>query len=110
MGVGRHLDLIFNAQYYQNFDCTVPLTEDDVIQQPLVLPPVNQGDAPTNNDNGRFFAQDPRSGNGRDLEPHHPESEPEQQQLGDPGRLRLQPLQARRCRATRRSTSRRAPR
>ena len=64
VGVGRHLDLISNAQYNQHFDCTVPLTEDDVIQQPLVLPPVNQGDAPTNNDNGRFFAQDPRSGKG----------------------------------------------
>jgi Tfp pilus assembly protein PilX len=64
VGVGRHLDLIANAKYNQNFDCTVPLTEDDVIQQPLILPPVNQGDAPTNNDNGRFFAQDPRSGSG----------------------------------------------
>lgn len=32
-------------------------------QQLLVLPPVNQGDAATVNDNGRFFALDPRSNN-----------------------------------------------
>jgi hypothetical protein len=64
VGVGRHLDLTSNAQYNEHFDCTVPLSEDDVIQQPLVLPPVNQGDAPTNNDNNRFFSQDPRSGSG----------------------------------------------
>jgi type II secretory pathway pseudopilin PulG len=69
VGVGRHLDLTSNAQYNQHFDCTVPLTEDDVIQQPLVLPPVNQGDAPDNNDNDRFFSQDPRSGKGVTWDP-----------------------------------------
>lgn len=33
------------------------------VQQPLVLPPVNQGDVVTVNDNGRFFTLDPRSNN-----------------------------------------------
>jgi hypothetical protein len=67
VGVGRLLSLTSNASYYTNFDCTGARASSDVIQKPLVLPPVNQGDAPTNNDNGRFFAEDFRSGKASDV-------------------------------------------
>jgi hypothetical protein len=67
VGVGRTLSLIGNAKYYRNFNCTTARPATDVVQQPLVLPPVNQGDAPTNNDNGRFFSQDYRGGKANDV-------------------------------------------
>jgi hypothetical protein len=67
VGVGRLLTLIGNAKYYSNFDCTSARPATDVGHQPLVLPPVNQGDAPISNDNGRFFSQDFRSGKASDV-------------------------------------------
>ena len=67
VGVGRTLTLLGNAAYYETFGCTGPRPATDVGQKPLVLPPVNQGDAPTNNDNDRFFSQDPISGKANDV-------------------------------------------
>jgi predicted acyltransferase (DUF342 family) len=60
VGVGRHMTMQSNAGYFQNNNCTTPITT--VNQQPLILPAVNQGDAVTNNDNSRFFALDTVSG------------------------------------------------
>jgi hypothetical protein len=60
VGIGRHMTLQSNAGYFQNTDCSSPTTT--VGQQALTLPPVNQGDIVTNNDNSRFFALDPVSG------------------------------------------------
>lgn len=59
VGIGQELS--GDGGYFSDQGCTVPETQ--VIEQELFLPPVNQGDAATNNDNGRFFAQDPVSGN-----------------------------------------------
>jgi type II secretory pathway pseudopilin PulG len=42
------------GQYYANPDCTGPLSQSTVTHQPISLPPVNQGDAPYNNDNCRI--------------------------------------------------------
>jgi hypothetical protein len=61
VGVGKQFTLISNAGYFSDPSCTQPYST--VNQQPLVLPPVNQGDVVTNNDNGRFFTQDVISGN-----------------------------------------------
>jgi hypothetical protein len=60
VGIGKEMQLISNAQYYHNHNCTQPY--DVVNQEQIILPPVNQGDVATNNDNGRFFTQDPISG------------------------------------------------
>ena len=62
VGVGKSLTLVSNAQHYANTACTGTGT---VIQKPLVLPAVNQGDAATVNDNARFFTQDLRTGGNR---------------------------------------------
>jgi hypothetical protein len=59
VGVGHHFNQGANAGYFSDHDCTSPYTT--VNQQNISLPPVNQGDAPTNNDDGRFFTQDPVS-------------------------------------------------
>jgi hypothetical protein len=61
VGIGRQLTLTGNAGYFQNHDCTS--ANSNVQQQQLTLPAVNQGDAATNNDNGRLFTQDLVSGN-----------------------------------------------
>jgi hypothetical protein len=61
VGIGRQLTLTGNAGYFHNHDCTSP--NSNVQQQQLTLPRVNQGDAATNNDNGRLFTQDLVSGN-----------------------------------------------
>jgi hypothetical protein len=61
VGIGHQLTLTGNAGYFQNHDCTS--TNTNVQQQQLTLPTVNQGDAATNNDNGRLFTQDLVSGN-----------------------------------------------
>lgn len=58
-GIGRSLQLISNAQHYGSTDCTGTGT---TINQPLSLPPVNQGDAATVNNNGNFFGVDPKTG------------------------------------------------
>jgi hypothetical protein len=52
-GVGRDIYLSSNAHH----DC------GGEFEQTLNLPPVNQGDAATANDNDRFFSLDPISGN-----------------------------------------------
>lgn len=66
VGLGRRLTLAGNARWYQGYEhpnCVTQLNPSNAPQNPLVLPPVNQGDAPTNNDNGRFFTEDRISGN-----------------------------------------------
>lgn len=61
VGIGEELTTNGNAAYYNDTECTSP--ETDVLEGEISLPPVNQGDATTNNDNDRFFGQDPISGN-----------------------------------------------
>ena len=53
VGVGKQMQLISNAQYYQNHECSTP--NSVVNEEELILPAVNQGDAPTNNNNSYFF-------------------------------------------------------
>jgi hypothetical protein len=65
VGPGKTLTLTSNAGQYADVNCTQPTTV--TAQAPLSLPPVNQGDAPSRNDNGRFFALDPVSGNKGDV-------------------------------------------
>jgi hypothetical protein len=65
VGIGQEMQLISNAQYYHNQNCTDPY--DVVNEEQITLPPVNQGDAATNNDNGRFFSQDRISGSTKDV-------------------------------------------
>lgn len=60
VGIGKKMELTGNSQYHSNAQCTAP--SSTVLQQELTLPPVNQGNAATENDNGRFFAQDTVSG------------------------------------------------
>lgn len=65
VGVGRHLTAVSNARWYQGYtypNCLTQLDPNTVPHAPLTLPPVNQGDAPTNNDNTRFFSLDLISG------------------------------------------------
>jgi len=61
VGVGKGMSLKGNAAYYSDAKCKT--ASSTVLQQELTLPLVNQGDAATNNDNGRFFAEDTVSGN-----------------------------------------------
>jgi len=66
VGIGHDLTTSSNAGWYGSYAhpvCTTPMDPGDVPQEELTLPPVNQGDAPTNNDNDRFFSQDLISGN-----------------------------------------------
>jgi hypothetical protein len=65
VGPGKSLTLTSNAGQYSDVNCTQTTTQ--TAQAPLSLPPVNQGDAPSRNDNGRFFALDPVSGNKGDV-------------------------------------------
>jgi hypothetical protein len=61
VGVGHQLQQAGANSYFQDPECTSPnatVGEDDI-----VLPRVNQGDVPTNNNNSNFFAIDPASGN-----------------------------------------------
>lgn len=60
VGVGKKLNPSANAGYYTDVLCKTKA--GSYAQQELTLPPVNQGDAATNNDNGRFFTQDLISG------------------------------------------------
>jgi hypothetical protein len=64
VGVGKKLETSSNAGYYADALCKTK--SSTVLQQELTLPPVNQGDAATNNDNTRFFALDTVSGNKAD--------------------------------------------
>jgi hypothetical protein len=59
VGVGRAFTLASNARHYLDQSCT---GTGALTRKPLVLPPVNQGNAATVNDNGRFFASDLRTG------------------------------------------------
>ncbi len=54
VGKGHRLTTAGNAAYYQGTNCTTPLSPSSVTQQDITLPPVNQGDAATNNDNVRI--------------------------------------------------------
>ena len=54
VGNGHHLTTAGNAAYYQQTGCTTQLNPASVTQQDITLPPVNQGDAATNNDNVRI--------------------------------------------------------
>ena len=65
VGIGRSMTLTSNAQHFQNQECTTPATGPG--QQELNLPSVNQGDAATVNDNGRFFSLDLISGKKSDV-------------------------------------------
>ena len=61
VGVGGSMIAGENSGWYQDYvapDCLTQLDPGTVPQAPLTLPPVNQGDAPTNNDNDRFFSLD----------------------------------------------------
>jgi type II secretory pathway pseudopilin PulG len=60
VGIGKKMKMGSNARYYSNSQCTTSYST--YLQQALTLPAVNQGDAATNNDNGRFFSQDLLSG------------------------------------------------
>jgi hypothetical protein len=64
VGIGRKMKLENNSAYYSNTKCTSGTST--YLQQALTLPPVNQGDAVTNNDDGRFFTKDLVSGNKSD--------------------------------------------
>jgi len=64
VGIGKGMKLENNASYYSNSKCSSKTST--YLQQALTLPAVNQGDAATNNDNGRFFTQDLVSGNKSD--------------------------------------------
>jgi hypothetical protein len=64
VGIGKELKQETNSGYYSDASCKI--NDPTYLQQALTLPPVNQGDAATNNDNGRLFAQDLVSGNKAD--------------------------------------------
>ncbi len=54
VGIGHRLATSGNAAYYSGTDCTGRLDTSTAGQGSLTLPPVNQGDAPTANDNCRI--------------------------------------------------------
>jgi hypothetical protein len=59
VGVGNNLYQDQNGAYFTDSACTQPASL--VGHENISLPPVNQGDAPTNNNNNRLFSQDPVS-------------------------------------------------
>ena len=61
VGVGHRFQQAGSNSYFQDPNCTVPNTV--VGQGPVILPPVNQGDVATNNNNSNFFSRDLVSGN-----------------------------------------------
>jgi hypothetical protein len=64
VGIGKKMTTESNAGYYSDSKCSSKYST--YLQQALTLPAVNQGDAATNNDNGRFFSKDLVSGNKSD--------------------------------------------
>lgn len=56
VGIGKKLKLEQNSAYYTNYKCTTKASQ--YLEQELTLPPVNQGNAATENDNSRFFSKD----------------------------------------------------
>jgi hypothetical protein len=58
--VGPGKDIKGSGGHYSDIDCTGVGSE---MEEEISLPPVNQGTAPTVNDNGRLFSEDGISGN-----------------------------------------------
>jgi hypothetical protein len=54
VGPGHHMHTTSSAKYFQNPNCSGQLDPSTTPQQTVSLPPVNQGDAATNNDNYRI--------------------------------------------------------
>ena len=102
VGQGHNLTLNGNSQYHGNTDCSGTAT---VNHDPVSLPPVNQGDVVTNNDNGRLFGQDLISGGSNQRLLQRPQRRrhsrqlrraaprPVRQLLGDARRFQVQLLQ-----------------
>ena len=67
VGLGHHLTTAGANGYFQNTNCTGALDPNSAVQQNLTLPPVNQGDAATNNDNQRITNAASGSGSPADL-------------------------------------------
>lgn len=64
VGIGKQMKLEQNAEWHSGVECDGPeLDPEDVAEQEVTLPSVNQGDAAENNDNHRFFDEDTVSGN-----------------------------------------------
>jgi type II secretory pathway pseudopilin PulG len=61
VGVGHNMNRGPNTDYTSDPDCQDAIT--DYGHGEVSLPPINPGDVPVINDNGRFFSQDPVSGN-----------------------------------------------
>lgn len=57
VGIGK--ELTGDGSHYGDIDCT---TAGTTFEEEISLPPLVQGDAPINNDNGRLFAEDLISG------------------------------------------------
>ncbi len=64
VGEGHDLILNGNSEYHGDAECTQSGTLN---HEEISLPPVNQGDVVTNNDNGRLFGQDLISGSTSDV-------------------------------------------
>ena len=60
VGIGKEMKPPETSGYYTNPQCTIH--NETVLEQELTLPPVDQGEAATVNDNGRLFEQDLVSG------------------------------------------------
>jgi hypothetical protein len=54
VGLGDAMTLANNSHYFTDNACTTAGNSSTISQAPLTLPPVSQGDAPTNNDNARI--------------------------------------------------------
>ncbi len=65
VGLGQQLTLVSNAKHYADNACTAQTST--YAQAPLSLPPVNQGDAATSNDNVRLTNADNGSGSPADV-------------------------------------------
>jgi hypothetical protein len=61
VGIGQQMVQAGSNSYFQDPNCTIP--DSTVGQQQIVLPPVNQGDVATNNNDSNFFTRDLVSGN-----------------------------------------------
>jgi hypothetical protein len=61
VGVGHQFSQAGSDSYFQDPNCTVP--NSTVGQEDINLPPVNQGDVTTNNNDSNFFGADLVSGN-----------------------------------------------
>jgi hypothetical protein len=66
VGIGKELDTSSNAGYFSDAFCKIS-SADLPAQKELVLPPIDQGAAAMENDNGRLFSQDLISGSKSDV-------------------------------------------